>query len=118
MPTIRTSCPSCRQQVDVAASRCAMLGGPHGDPVAYAFVCPQCGEPIFRRVDPQAATMLLAAGVSRSGGEGNPLRPTHPENPRSAPPLTGDDLIDFHLLLDRADWFSHLTSPTASGEPE
>jgi hypothetical protein len=114
MPTIRTQCPSCRQQIDFAPGECSLLGGPDGEPVAYAFVCPHCREPIVRRADRRAAAMLVIGGASPRGAEEHVGRLPHPEEPAGGPPLTDDDLIDFHLLLDGADWFgqlAHLTGP-------
>ena len=105
MPTIRTRCPTCRQHVTFAAGRCALLSGPDGNSVAYAFVCPDCGEPIVRPADERITEMLLAGGVSQHGVEEQPGRLPHPEEPRPGPPLTRDDLLDFHLLLASADSF-------------
>jgi hypothetical protein len=118
MPTIRTGCPSCRQPIDFAAGQCALLGGPDGQPVAYGFVCPHCGEPVVRRADRRAAAMLLIGGASPRGAEERVVRPLHPEKPGFGPPLTANDLIDFHLLLDGACWFQQLASLAGACGPE
>lgn len=107
MPTIRTRCPTCRQHVAFAAGRCALLAGPNGDSVAYAFVCPDCGEPIVRPADERITEMLVAGGASPHGAEEQAGRLPHPEQPCPGPPLTPDDLLDFHYLLASSGWFEH-----------
>ena len=113
MPTIRTQCPSCRQYIDFAPGQCALLGGRDGEPVAYAFVCTHCREPIVRRADRRAAAMLVIGGASPRGAEEHVGRLPHPEQPEGGPAFTDDDLIDFHLLLDEARWFDQLADLTA-----
>lgn len=108
MPTISTRCPSCRQHIVFDVEECALLGGEDGQPVAYAYVCPHCAEPIVRRADKRAVAMLLAGGAS-SHAAAEHVVPVHPEQPAPGPPLTIDDLIDFHLLLEDACWFEQLT---------
>ncbi|HVL99769.1 MAG TPA: hypothetical protein VM324_10810 [Egibacteraceae bacterium] len=104
MPTIRTICPSCRGDVLLEAGHCALLGGHDGQPVAYAFVCPDCGEPVVRRADRRAAALLTACGASPRGVRERAARFPHPEQPGDGPPLTADDLIDFHMLLADPHW--------------
>ena len=38
--------------------------------------------------------------------------PGHPEAPPSGPPLTFDDLLDLHFLLDSDHWFDRILSPS------
>ena len=104
---IRTRCPSCRHDVDFRAEQCALLDGPDDEPVAYAFVCPRCGEPVVRPADRRTTALLVRGGASREGAA-EAARMPHPEHPASGPPLTVDDLIDFHRLLDDACWFERL----------
>lgn len=108
MPTIHTRCPSCRQHMDLPASDCALLDGPGGHPVAYAFVCCHCREPIMRRADGRTMAMLVASGASAHGGQEQAVALCHPEQPAPGPPLTADDLIDLHVLLDAPGWFEQL----------
>lgn len=115
MARMRTRCPGCGQQVELDTGRCALLGGPDGRPVAYAFVCPDCDEPVVRRADRTAAALLEFGGASQAVAEA-PVVPRHPEEPAPGPPLTPDDLIDFHLLLQRRGWHERLLRPSG-GRP-
>lgn len=108
MPTISTTCPSCREHIDLASGHCALLGGPDRQPVAYAFVCPRCDQPIVRRADKRAAAMLVAGGASAHGARERTVVLSHPEQPASGPVLTVDDLIDFHVMLGGDGWFERL----------
>jgi hypothetical protein len=108
MPTIRTRCPTCRQRVAFAADTCALLRGPDGTPVAYAFVCPGCSDPVVLAANRRIAEMLVAGGVSSEGVEEHVAGLPHPERPAGGRALTPDDLLDFHLLLATPGWFRRL----------
>ncbi len=51
-------------------------------------------------MSPPAFALLVSAGVDAQHGDPAPPLPAHP--------LTIDDLIDFHRLLDTNDWFTQL----------
>lgn len=108
MPTISTRCPSCCKDIDLVDGEGALLGGADGQPVAYAFQCPECGELTVRRVGPRGVQLLLAGGVSAEGPCEDSLRVLHPEQPPPGPALTFDDLLDFHVLLNEDGWFARL----------
>lgn len=74
----------------------------------YTFVCPVCEGSVQKPADRKVVLLLMSAGVAIH----EPERPrelvsavgTRPEGP----PLTHDDLIDFHFLLQQDDWFDRL----------
>ena len=70
----------------------------------YAFHCPLYRS---RRENPASAhviDVLLSAGVRGPATRPEPL----PTAARHAPAFGPDDLLDFHLLLERPDWFELL----------
>ena len=67
----------------------------------YSFVCPVCEDVIEKRADRKIVTLLRSAGVETAEG---PLPKVEEARP-DGPPLTLDDLIDFHFLLRGDDWF-------------
>lgn len=77
----------------------------------YAFTCTSCGVSSRRPVDGDTATKLILAGVPvrtpRPPAADD--RPRHPEDPPDGPPITRDDILDLHLLLERDDWSSRLS---------
>ena len=80
---------------------------------AFAFTCPGCFAEVSKPASPKTVALLIAAGVEPAdtvdpdGDGGYPELPVEwilASEDRSpdpeAPPLTLDDLIGFHFLLD------------------
>jgi signal peptidase II len=86
MHLLRAHCPSCLQQIEIPAGVCALLPG-LGQPVAYAFACPYCGEQVVRAADSPTLSSLDAAGASASGPRERDSGPAHPERPQAGPAL-------------------------------
>ncbi len=108
MTTIKATCPTCGEvgltpdeielrvdSLDAAAS-------------FYAFACPTCRDTVRKPADARIVRLLMSGGVA--------VRPADPAAPRrrrlaerfDGPPFTHDDLLDFHTLLARDDWFDAL----------
>ena len=104
MTSIRTNCPRCGE-VEMDASLVLLtLHGDSGEGT-YSFVCPVCEEVIEKPADRKIVTLLRSAGVETAEGQGEAV----PEESRpDGPPFTLDDVIDFHFLLTRDDWFLRL----------
>jgi hypothetical protein len=75
---------------------------------SYRFSCPMCQDTVEKPADRKVAALLLSAGVEldehEAGEEGETLEPapelpSYPEARPTGPPLTVDDLINFHFLL-------------------
>jgi hypothetical protein len=61
----------------------------------YTYTCPICGDFVVKDADDRIVALLRSVGVV----EDRPLK--HPEMfDESAPPLTLDDLIDFHNEIE------------------
>jgi len=79
---------------------------------SYRFSCPTCMNTIEKPADRKVVALLLSAGVELAGEgaeELEPQAPRAPESPerhRPGPPLTVDDLITFHFLLQNDQQFS------------
>lgn len=72
-----------------------------------AFRCRRCSLPFRCTVDAPVVQALEREGVptmpDRRATRG------HPERPPGGPPLTFDDLLDFHALLESDAWFPDLS---------
>ena len=68
-------------------------GGERG---AYSFMCPSCSSTVAKPADRKIIQLLVTAGVNVSDANGVWPKKTEIE----PPPLTLDDLIDFHAELD------------------
>jgi len=76
----------------------------------YRFDCPVCGDRIEKHADRKVVMLLLSAGVEviEIGGVQNPSPQAGLGAGDEPPPLTVDDLIDFHYLLEDEGWFDEL----------
>lgn len=102
MPTIRATCGDCGDveltTADVRVRVC--LEDSQGE---YLFRCPTCQMSVVKPAEPRIIDLLVASGVEFSTWS----LPAELFEYRSGSPLTHDDLIDFHALLnDSCDaWF-------------
>jgi predicted RNA-binding Zn-ribbon protein involved in translation (DUF1610 family) len=106
MTIIRTACPACGE-VDVSAEAVllhVLQGSFEG---IYSFICPACREDVEKRANRKIIALLVSAGVGIEDRSGHPSSTRFGEtesDPRgripAGPPLTLDDLIDFHFLLE------------------
>lgn len=104
MATIKASCPACGdvrlKARDLLVRVCAET-----DAGSYSFACPRCGEPVAREATPRILALLVSAGVRTEVWH----QPAELLEPHAGPPISVDDLLDFHLILGRDDWFDRLT---------
>lgn len=72
----------------------------------YSFPCPECEQTIRKAADKNIVALLLSAGVRVQDTVESP-EPRHEHHPAERA-FTVDDVIDFHFLLEREDWFARL----------
>ena len=91
---VRTRCPWCGR-VEVLASELTCSGaGPGDDRGLCQFTRPECARRVFVTLSPSDVALLWAEGA----GEGR--LPLELLEPHRGPPLTWDDLLDFHFTID------------------
>jgi hypothetical protein len=111
MATIRASCPDCGD-VELTTRDLTVRVCAADNKGAYLFRCPACTMVVVKDAEQRIVDVLAASGVEvvvwhlpaelgerRAGGKA----------------ITHDDLLDFHALLDRDDWFEQLSSITPRG---
>lgn len=81
---------------------------------AYRFQCPRCSVLVSHPTTPPVADLLVQAGVHREEWR----LPLELGEERRGPPLTADDLLDFHLLLNDGDWAQRLASLVPGGDAQ
>lgn len=74
------------------------------------FTCPTCGARASVPVEAMVVAALQDAGVPVV--HGHPSLGPPAERP-GGPPIGYDDLLDFHLLLQRPDWHDQLVAASA-----
>jgi hypothetical protein len=71
---------------------------------SYRFTCPSCSDDVEKRADRKIVALLVSAGVDLERDDPVPhpeLFDVEDENALiSGPPLTIDDIIEFHFLLE------------------
>ena len=110
MTTIRATCPDCGE-VEMEAHSIQLNVREEEGEGSYSFTCPVCSNLVEKPADRKVVMLLLSAGVDVSRMEDGTPAPTPPLELRpDGPPLTPDDLIDFHFLLEREDWLAQLAA--------
>lgn len=75
----------------------------------YVFSCPSCHEIVQRRADDRAVRILEEEGATRIAGD----LPDEIFELHTGAPLTHDDLIDLHEMLQAPDWFEALVTTSS-----
>ena len=107
MTTIKATCPDCGE-VDLTAEEILLRIGGARTANTYGFSCPTCSVFIEKPADDRVVRLLLSGGVM-------PVLmhvPAEALEPREGPPINHDDLLSFHEILDRDDWFDELLGPS------
>jgi predicted RNA-binding Zn-ribbon protein involved in translation (DUF1610 family) len=104
MTSIRTNCPRCGE-VEMRADVILLTVEPHSGEGTYSFVCPSCEDLVEKPADRKIVSLLKSVGVDVAEHE-NPVLEV--EARPEGPAITLDDVIDFHFLLGRDDWFEAL----------
>jgi hypothetical protein len=96
MTSLHLVCPVCRLDLgipgpDVVLEVHPILGA------RVLFDCPRCCRTVGIDIPPHLVSVVRGAGARMSGASG-------------APPITYDELLEFHQALDRPDWDDELTS--------
>ncbi|MGH8908902.1 MAG: hypothetical protein ACRD0K_21015 [Egibacteraceae bacterium] len=81
----------------------------------YSFTCPSCLDVVRKPADDRVIRLLISGGVHVLSLEARPVKTRRPLAERfDGPRITHDDLIDFHALLERGDWFDDLVALTGT----
>jgi hypothetical protein len=74
------------------------------DSGAYSFRCPGCDAPVAKPASSHIVELLVSSGVRLEMWR----RPAELLENHGGAPLTPDDLLDFHVALERPDWLDEL----------
>jgi predicted RNA-binding Zn-ribbon protein involved in translation (DUF1610 family) len=104
MTTIRAQCPACGD-VRITTKDVTVRLFTDDDNGSYWYRCPGCEGPVSKPASSHNVELLVSSGVRMEMWR----RPAELLESRSGPPLTLDDLLDFHVLLQRDDWMDGLS---------
>ena len=101
--TIRASCPTCGD-VELTSGDVTVLVCASNNASSYAFQCPHCEVAVTKPAEPRVVDLLVSTGVRLSVWQ----LPAEAEEVHTGPPITYDDLLEFHFALKKEDWFDRL----------
>lgn len=110
MTTIRATCPTCGE-VGLTPDEIE-LRVDDADKTAsyYSFACPSCYGTVRKPADERVVRLLISGGVAvLDMAEAGPA-PRRLSDRFDGPRISHDDLLDFHAMLERDDWFDELTA--------
>ncbi len=102
---IKASCQDCGE-VELTVADLEVRVCTEGEHGTYVFRCPTCLMSVAKDAEPRVLEMLVASGVSLVQWH----LPAELFELRTGPPITHDDLIDFHRLLHDDGWFDALVA--------
>lgn len=103
MTTIRANCPTCGD-VQLRASDLVVRVCSDDEQGSYTFRCPSCSLAVAKEASRRIVDLLVSSGVRMQVWR----IPAELRERREGPPITGDDLLDFHLQLEQPGWFDRV----------
>ena len=113
MTTIRATCPTCGE-VGLTPDEIELrVDDSDSSSSYYAFACPSCFGTVRKPADERVVRLLISGGVEVQDMVPDGPPPRRLSERFEGPEITHDDLLDFHALLEREDWFDQLTAAPA-----
>ncbi len=103
MATIRATCPTCAD-VELTTRDLSVQVCSDTSQGSYSFRCPTCLLAVSKQAEPRIIDLLVSSGVRMRLWR----LPAELQEPKQGRPFNWDDLLEFHDLLQRPDWFDQL----------
>ncbi len=103
MPIIRATCPTCGDVEFSQRLLKVMVCSTTGE-ASYGFRCPACNLLVSKPTDKQVVELLISTGVTVSFWS----LPEEIYEQHKGAPISYDDLIEFHYLLNTGVWNEQL----------
>ena len=101
--TIRATCPECGD-IELSTRQVTVLVCADNNQGSYAFRCPDCLLAVSKPAEDRVVDVLVSSGVRLSVWQ----MPAELEEVHEGPPITHDDLLDFHFSLRNEGWLDQL----------
>lgn len=112
MTTIKATCPTCGE-VGLSPSEIELrVHAADHTASFYSFACPRCLCVVRKPADERVVQLLASGGVECLPLYAEPL--VTPSIRLDGPPISHDDLLDFHALLRTDEWFAELLADVMS----
>ena len=103
MATIRATCPTCAD-VELTTRDLSVQVCSDTRQGSYSFRCPTCLLAVSKQAEPRIIDLLVSSGVRMRLWR----LPAELHEPKQGRPVSWDDLLEFHDLLQQPDWFDQL----------
>lgn len=107
MSTVRATCTDCGD-IEIASREVKVRVCADDNRGSYVLRCPRCTMAVAKAAGPRVVQLLVAAGSSVTVWR----LPSELAEAHVGPPLTHDELLAFHQLLEGDDWFAQVASMT------
>ncbi len=105
MSTVLVRCMYCSTQYDIPAASLLL----DQQAATVSWICLTCGDVLEQGVLAKLVEQLVRVGALVVTYD--TIRTPHPESPPAGPPLTPDDLLEMHQLLEQPTWFAQVQVP-------
>jgi len=102
---VRATCPTCGDvELDIANVQVQLCVSTNAS--TYSFLCPTC-----RLIVNKEATDIIVESLTKAGSRVVAWSlPAELSEPKIGPPICHDDLLEFHLALERDSWEQELAA--------
>jgi len=101
--TIRATCPECAD-VELTTRDLRVQVCSDNNQGSYSFRCPTCRMAVAKQAEPRIIDLLVSSGVRMHVWR----LPAELGESKVGRPICWDDVLEFHDLLQRPDWFEQL----------
>ena len=105
MATIRASCPDCGD-VELTTRQMTVRMCADDNRGSYLFRCPACAMTVSKEAEQRIVDLLVSSGVEIQIWK----LPLELRERPDGTPLSHDDLLAFHEILEDDDWFATLAA--------
>ncbi len=100
---VRTTCPTCGDvEMTIGDLRVRLCSTTNEG--SYAFRCPACRLLVAKPIEASVVDVLVLAGVELEVWH----MPEELYEPHAGPPVSYDDLLEFHFQLEDGGWLERL----------
>ncbi len=100
---VRTTCPTCGDvEMTIRDLRVRLCSTTNEG--SYAFRCPGCRLLVAKTIEASVVDVLVMAGVDLAVWR----MPAELDEAHAGPPISYDDLLEFHFQLQADGWWVHL----------
>jgi predicted RNA-binding Zn-ribbon protein involved in translation (DUF1610 family) len=102
---VKATCPDCGD-VELTLADLLLRVCMDDGSGAYSFTCPDCALRVSKTAEPVVVEVLLASDVAFEAW----CLPAELNERPGGPRITHDDVLEFHVLLQDAEWFARLAA--------